>query len=179
MERTSKSDYSRVQIDWKPSCPPPPTLGKAGNNCNVVALKSFPGRSAAANLRGFARPRLLLLLLPMVTHYTLSMASRLLKRPKIQTWFGEGRQRCLAVFTEAHDFFLVALIWSMLAAIHDSNKHTYVWYANDDPPTPHHPHPSNANKAAFHKHSYFLLFLTGFEDVISLGSSSIGGDSIL
>lgn len=40
----NKSDYRRVQINRKPSCQPPPTLGKARNNsaCNDVTLKRFP-----------------------------------------------------------------------------------------------------------------------------------------
>lgn len=44
MDPGNKSDYRRVQIDRKPSCQPPPTLGKAGNNsvCNAVVLKRFP-----------------------------------------------------------------------------------------------------------------------------------------
>lgn len=44
MDSGNKSDYRRVQIDRKPSCQPPPTLGKARNNsaCNEVVLKRFP-----------------------------------------------------------------------------------------------------------------------------------------
>lgn len=44
MEPGNKSDYRRVQIDRKPSCQPPPTLGKARNNsaCKEVVLKRFP-----------------------------------------------------------------------------------------------------------------------------------------
>lgn len=44
MDPGNKSDYRRVQIDRKPSCQPPPTLGKARNNstCNEAALKRFP-----------------------------------------------------------------------------------------------------------------------------------------
>lgn len=44
MEPGNKSDYKRVQIDRKPSCQPPPTLGRARNNSvsNEVALKRFP-----------------------------------------------------------------------------------------------------------------------------------------
>lgn len=44
MDLGNKSDYRRVQIDRKPSCQPPPTLGKARNNsaCNEAVLKRFP-----------------------------------------------------------------------------------------------------------------------------------------
>lgn len=44
MDPGNKSDYRRVQIDRKPSCQPPPTLGKARNNsaCNEAVLKRFP-----------------------------------------------------------------------------------------------------------------------------------------
>lgn len=44
MDPGNKSDYRRVQINRKPSCQPPPTLGKARNNsaCNDVVLKRFP-----------------------------------------------------------------------------------------------------------------------------------------
>lgn len=66
MDPGNKSDYRRVQIDRKPSCQPPPTLGKARNNsaCNEVVLKRFP----AALLQ--LADRLL-----MVNHYMLSMTS--------------------------------------------------------------------------------------------------------
>lgn len=44
MDPGNKSDYRRVQINRKPSCQPPPTLGKARNNsaCNDVVQKRFP-----------------------------------------------------------------------------------------------------------------------------------------
>lgn len=71
MDPGNKSDYRRVQIDRKPSCQPPPTLGKARNNsaCNEVVLKRFP-----AALLQLAN-RLYSAVLLLVNHYMLSVTS--------------------------------------------------------------------------------------------------------
>lgn len=46
----NNSDHRRVQIDRKPSCQPPPTPRKAGNNCaHTQRLKRLPAADSGAD----------------------------------------------------------------------------------------------------------------------------------